>query len=144
MQNEPLRILLVEDDEIDVRHFRRSMRQEQVPCEITVAGNGLEALDHMRGTGGRERLDDPYIVVLDINMPRMNGHDLLTEVRKDPSLSRMVVFMMTTSQDANDIALAYNAHVAGYVVKGTTPGDGASIAGFLQTYWSSVMLPVAA
>lgn len=135
-----VRLLLVEDDAVDVEAIRRSFLRNRIANEIAVAGNGVEALQWLRGDEN-DPAARPLIILLDINMPKMNGLEFLREVRADPALRDLVVFVLTTSDDENDIFEAYNLHVAGYMLK-TDVGDGFSEAiRLIDHYWRVVELP---
>jgi CheY-like chemotaxis protein len=84
---------------------------------IVEAGDGIEALQHLRGEGGHSKLQPPFMVLLDLNMPRMGGIEFLEQVRGDPALESALIFVMTTSLAENDRAGAYAQHVAGYILK---------------------------
>lgn len=107
-------VLLVEDDEIDVMGIRRAFRSCGLDNRIVVAADGLEALAKIRDEKAVPR---PCFVVLDLNMPRMNGIEFLGRLRTDPELHNTVVFVMTTSQDEHDKSRAYGHNVAGYIIK---------------------------
>ena len=111
-------ILLVEDDDIDILNVQRVFKKMSYPNPLHVAHNGVEALDMLRGTNGVTRLSPtPQIILLDINMPLMNGLEFLKELRKDESLKSVSAFVLTTSSDHHDLVEAYNSQVSGYVVK---------------------------
>jgi CheY-like chemotaxis protein len=111
-------ILLVEDDDIDILNVQRVFKKMNYPNPLYIAHNGVEALDMLRGTNGAEKLTPtPQIILLDINMPMMNGLELLKELRKDDHLKSLSAFVLTTSSDPHDLVAAYNSQVAGYVVK---------------------------
>ncbi|MEZ5931553.1 MAG: response regulator [Alphaproteobacteria bacterium] len=110
-------LLLVEDNEMDVEIFRRAMRKTGLAHPITVAHDGLEALSILRGENGTQPLRRPSVVLLDLNMPRMNGHEFLETIRADPKLTDLVVFILTTSDAPRDKEQAYQRHVAGYMQK---------------------------
>ena len=106
-----LNILLVEDDEVDVMNVRRAFKKNHITNPLFVAGNGVEALEQLRsGKIPRER----RIVLLDLNMPQMNGIEFLRELRRDPELKLTPVVVLTTSNDERDEIEAYNLNVAGY------------------------------
>ncbi|MEM6572974.1 MAG: response regulator [Pseudomonadota bacterium] len=107
-------ILLVEDDDIDVRVIERSFRKCGIASPIVRAKDGLEALEILRG---RHSPEWPFIVLLDINMPRMNGLEFLGEIRRDASLAGITVFVLTTSEAERDKFAAYSQHIAGYLLK---------------------------
>jgi CheY-like chemotaxis protein len=132
-----INILLVEDDVIDVKNVERALRKNNVANPLFVAANGLEALDMLRkGTvPGPRRL-----VLLDLNMPKMNGIEFLQEVRKDPELSSLTVIVLTTSNDDRDKVAAYSLHVAGYLLKPVTFSSFVELMATLNKYWSLVEL----
>ncbi len=107
-------ILLVDDDEIDVMNVRRAFEKGKIQDPLFHAGDGIEALEMLRGGAiPRER----RLVLLDLNMPRMNGIEFLRELRADPELHRTAVVVLTTSRAERDRIDAYGFHVAGYLVK---------------------------
>lgn len=134
----PLNILLVEDDEVDVMNVRRAFRQFHIMNPLFVASDGVEALTMLRS--GRVPVDR-RLVLMDLNMPRMNGIELLRELRSDPSLSTTPVVVLTTSDDERDKIEAYNLHVAGYLVKPVTFTSFCDLMVTLNTYWMLVEMP---
>ncbi len=134
----PLNILLVEDDDVDVMNVRRAFRQFHIMNPLFVASDGVEALSMLRsGAVPSER----RLVLLDLNMPRMNGIELLRELRSDPSLHATPVVVLTTSDDERDRIEAYNLHVAGYLVKPVTFASFCELMVTLSKYWMLVELP---
>lgn len=116
-------ILLVEDDEIDVRSVKRALQAQKIANPVFQASDGVEALEMLRGEAGRAPLPRPYLILLDLKMPRMNGIQFLDEIRADPELRDSVVFVLTTSGDERDKVAAYEMNVAGYLLKQDI-GDG--------------------
>ena len=104
MQQHLLNILLVEDDEVDVMNVKRAFQKAHITNPLFVAGNGLEALEMLRGD---EMPKQRRLVLLDLNMPRMNGIEFLRELRKDPELSATAVVVLTTSNDERDRVEVY-------------------------------------
>lgn len=137
----PVHILMVEDDEVDLEAALRAFDQKKITNPLTVAGDGLEALDILRGQNGHERLPRPYIILLDLNMPRMNGIEFLKHLRNDPELKSSVVFVLTTSKNEEDIMAAYQLHVAGYFLKATLGQQVFELPQLMQNYWRIVELP---
>lgn len=133
-----LNILLVEDDEIDVMNVKRAFIRNHIMNPLYVAGNGEEALRMLRS--GEVPLDR-RIVLLDLNMPRMNGIEFLREVRADPTLNATSVVVLTTSNNERDKIEAYDLNVAGYLVKPVTFSDFAELMVTLNKYWSLVEMP---
>ena len=135
-----VRILLVEDDEIDAEAVIRGFRAAKIANDITVARDGVEALQMLRGVG-EEGLPRPNIVLLDLNMPRMNGIEFLEELRRDPEFTDTVVFVLTTSIAEEDRNRSYQEHVAGYMVKSDVGPSFKKAVGMLKRYWTTVVLP---
>ena len=133
-----LNILLVEDDEVDVMNVQRAFKKNNIANPLFVAGNGLEALEQLRG-GAIPR--DRRIILLDLNMPRMNGIEFLREMRRDPELNLTPVIVLTTSNDERDRIEAYNLNVAGYILKPVTFSNFCEVMAALNKYWALVELP---
>lgn len=133
-----LNIMLVEDDEVDVMNVRRAFEKNHILNPLHVASDGIHALEMLRGgTVPAER----RIVLLDLNMPRMNGIEFLRELRADPHLHATPVVVLTTSNDDRDRIEAYNLNVAGYLLKPVTFVDFVELMAALNKYWSLVELP---
>lgn len=133
--------LVVDDDEIDVELLQRAFRKLRIANPVACATDGLDALDVLRGTGGREKLPPPYIVLLDINMPRMNGLEFLDELRQDEALRRTIVFVLTTSDDEVDIFKSYEKNISGYIVKARAGKSFEEALSMLDHYWKVIELP---
>lgn len=142
MNNKLYNILLVDDDQVDVMNVQRAFKKNNIQNPLHVAGNGMEALDMLRGTEGREKIiPTPRLILLDINMPRMNGMEFLRELRKDPVLRSISVIIMTTSNDDKDKFEAYNLNVAGYIVKPVSFEKFVGAVSVLNTYWQLCEMP---
>ncbi|UOQ65283.1 response regulator [Hymenobacter volaticus] len=110
-------ILLVEDDQMDIMNVQRELRKNNIDLPLHIARNGREALNMLRGEGGQTKIELPRVVMLDINMPRMNGLELLEQLRSDPEFVGLNVFIMTTSDLDTDRLKAKNLAVSGYIIK---------------------------
>ena len=118
MSEQTITILHVEDDQVDKMVIERVIKRLNLTNNLLHASNGEEALDVLRGTNGKEKLEKlPQVILLDINMPKMNGLEFLKELRSDPSINFISVFVLTTSNDGYDRKEAYQHNVAGYFVK---------------------------
>lgn len=138
MSDRMLNILLVEDDEVDVMNVRRAFEKNNVSNPLYVAGNGIEALEMLRdGTVPSER----RLILLDLNMPRMNGIEFLQALRADPELASTPVVVLTTSNDDQDKIDAYNLNVAGYLLKPVTFSNFCERMATLDKYWTLVEMP---
>lgn len=138
MQTQQLNILLVEDDEVDVMTVQRAFRTNHITNPLFIAADGIEALEKLRGS---EMPKGRRLVLLDLNMPRMNGIEFLQELRKDPELASTPVVVLTTSNDDQDKVQAYNMNVAGYLLKPVTFQNFCDVMVALNKYWSLVELP---
>ena len=138
MNDRMLNILLVEDDEVDVMNIRRAFKKGNITNPLFVAGNGIEALEALRGD---EIPKSRRLVLLDLNMPRMNGIEFLRELRADPELSPTPVVVLTTSDAERDKVEVFNLHVAGYLLKPVTFGSFCETMASLNKYWALVEMP---
>lgn len=133
-----LKILLVEDDEVDVMNVKCAFDKARIQNPLHVAKDGVEALELLKDDGfSKERL----LLLLDINMPRMNGIELLREIRKNDKLHSLPVVVLTTSDDERDKFDAYDLNVAGYLLKPVTFPKFVEILDVLNRYWTLVEWP---
>ncbi len=117
MNPELVPILLVEDDPGDVLLIRESFADHKVANELTVVSDGVEALAFLRREGGHASAPRPGLVLLDLNLPRMNGIEVLAEIKSDPLLTTIPVVVLTTSDAEEDIARSYKLHANAYITK---------------------------
>lgn len=134
-----LNIILVEDDDGDAKAIRRALSKARIANPIHRVTDGVEGLAFLRGDTGTP--PPSYILLVDLNMPRMNGIEFTRALRQDKSLSKAIVFIMTTSKDERDKAAAYDQNVAGYILKSNVGEDFKSLIGTLDHYWHIVELP---
>ena len=113
-------ILLVEDDQMDVMNVQRELRKQNITVPLVHAKNGREALNLLRGENGETKIGRPSLVMLDLNMPRLNGLELLKILRNDPEFADLNVFIMTTSDLDVDRSGASDLGVSGYIIKPLT------------------------
>ncbi len=130
-------ILIVEDDEVDIMAIRRALKQTNATNSIYVAKDGIEALEKLRSG----EIPSPYIVLMDLNMPRMNGIDCMKEIRADKSLRQTVIFALSTSKDEKDKIKAYDCNVAGYIFKSDIGDEFVNAMQMLHHYLRVVELP---
>lgn len=138
MDERALNILLVDDDEVDVMTVKRAFVKANITNPIYVATNGADALDLLRaGKVPASR----RLILLDLNMPKMNGIEFLRELRKDPELAPTTVVVLTTSNEDRDRVEAYRLNVAGYLLKPVTFHSFADVMAALNKYWTLMELP---
>lgn len=124
-------LLLVEDDEVDVLSVTRALKELRAETQVAVVGNGEEALDYLRDPA-RQR---PFLILLDINLPRMNGPEFLAELRRDSSLAVVPVVVLTSSPDEADKERIYRLGVTGYFVKPSSSREFMQLFRTLAQYW---------
>ncbi len=134
-------LLIVDDDEVDVRAVQRGLQRMHVDNPVAVACDGQEALDMLRGTSGQPPAAGPVLILLDLNMPRMNGFEFLQAVRADDQLASSIIFVLTTSNNEEEKAAAYRYHVAGYILKRDAGPNFTALAEFLDRYLLTVQFP---
>jgi len=135
-----LAIILVEDDDGEAKAIRRGFASARIANPILRVRDGVEALTLLRGEA--ETPAPPrFLMLVDINLPRMSGHELVAKIREDPRLNRSVIFMLTTSHDQRDIDVAYQNHVAGYITKDRAGEQFLELTAMLQGYWYVVEIP---
>jgi len=115
-----LTILMIEDDRIDVMVVQRLMCRLSIDLPIVHVGNGEEALELLRTPLALPRLTPPYVIVLDINMPRMSGFEFLDEIAKDGTFTEVPIFILSTSTNVRDLRAARRHSIHGYFVKPIT------------------------
>jgi CheY-like chemotaxis protein len=136
-------LLHVEDDDLCLMGLSRAFKAAKIANPICFAHDGIDALNMLRGTNGHTRISRPFLILLDLSMPRMNGIEFLTELRKDEDLKKSVVFVMTTSDADEDKVNAYNLGVAGYILKTNPKNAFLEATSLLDTYWRVVEFPAA-
>lgn len=142
MGEKPLHILHIEDDNVDKMVVERVIKKLGIVSSLSHASNGEEGLEMLRGTGDKSKLDPfPQIILLDINMPRMNGLEFLKELRNDPALKYLCVYVMTTSNDEQDLTDAHNYNVAGYILKPVDITQFESTFRILSSFWQLCEFP---
>ncbi|WMS42784.1 response regulator [Acuticoccus sp. MNP-M23] len=136
-----LTVMLVDDDDGDAKAVTRAFRSARVSNPIVRARDGVEALEILNGTHPKTRIEPPFVLLVDINMPRMDGHEFVAALREHDDFRKHIVFMLTTSRDVDDINRAYENNVAGYIVKEDAGGDFLRLAHTLDEFWMLVQKP---
>lgn len=133
-----IKLFVIEDDEVDLMGIKRALRDLRITNEVVHARDGVEGLDILRGANGHDPLEGPFIILLDLNMPRMDGIEFLKEIRADETLKSAIVFVLTTSETDQDIIDAYSHNVAGYIVKSDAKEGFREAINLLDLYWTIV------
>lgn len=143
MEERIINILLVEDDEVDVMNVQRAFRKNKITNPLYIAENGLEALAMLRSQDGKNPIVPPFrrLILLDLNMPKMNGLEFLHQLRADAELKSTPVVVLTTSDEDRDRLEAYNLNVAGYLLKPVTFQNFDQIMITVTNYWALSEMP---
>jgi chemotaxis family two-component system response regulator Rcp1 len=115
--DQPLSVLLVEDDPGDVMIAREALAAGRLSTDLHVVTDGVEAMSYLRRGEGYGDADRPDLILLDLNLPRKSGHEVLAEVKQDPELRRIPVVVLTTSQAQDDVVKSYELHASVHVSK---------------------------
>ncbi|WDE03837.1 response regulator [Thalassomonas viridans] len=140
MTTSPLNILLVEDDDVAAEAVVRSFKKAGLQIPIVLAEDGDIALNILRGTHER-RIEKPLLVLLDLNMPHLNGFEFMEILRSDEALKDTVVFVLTTSSDDKDLTRAYSENIAGYMVKSAVGPMFSKLIALMESYSEAIKLP---
>jgi CheY-like chemotaxis protein len=138
-QSVPAEILLVEDNPGDVRLTQEAFRDAQIENTLHVARDGAEAMAFLERSVAQAAAPSPDIVLLDLNLPRKNGEEVLEEVREDPSLRRLPVIILTSSEAESDVVKSYELNANAYLTKPVDPGEFIDTVQSLQEFWLSIV-----
>ena len=137
-------ILLVEDNDSDIELAKRALRKEHITADIIVARDGQEALDYMFGTGefaGRDVSQMPDLVLLDLQLPLVNGIETLRRIRADKRTRRQIVVVLTSSLEKTDLLNCYDLGVNSYIRKPVDFAKFTETLKWLNQYWLSINEP---
>jgi len=141
MKNKKLHILLVEDNPNDVLIAERSLKKAQIKTEVSVARDGQEALDFLHQRGPFANAPRPDLIFLDLNLPKINGQEVLAEIKKNENLRRIPVIVLTVSRYEEDMVKAYNSGAAGYITKPLSSAEFLKVINTVLDYWRISELP---
>jgi chemotaxis family two-component system response regulator Rcp1 len=136
---DPIEILLVEDNPGDVRLTREALRDGKIYNNLYVARDGVEAMAFLRKTGQYAQAPRPDLILLDLNLPRKDGHEVLAEVKTDETLRRIPVVILTTSQAEEDIIKTYDLHVNCYITKPVDLDQFVKIVKSIEDFWLTIV-----
>lgn len=139
MNIEPIEILLVEDNPADVRLTREVLRESKIANTVHVVEDGVEAMAFLRREGGYAAAVRPDLILLDLNLPRKNGREVLAEIKADEGLKTIPVIVLTTSADEEDILRAYHAYANAYITKPLGLDQFAGIVRTIEDFWFSIV-----
>ena len=139
----PVEFLLVEDNPGDVRLTREALKDSKIRNNLNVLGNGISALNHLRREPPYENALRPDIILLDLNLPKMDGREVLSRIKADPALKRTPVVVITSSEAEQDILRTYDLHVNGYVTKPVDLDQFIKVVQSIESFWLTIVqLPI--
>jgi CheY-like chemotaxis protein len=138
-RSKPVEILLVEDNPGDVRLTMEALQEGKVYNQLHVASDGVEALAFMRREGRYAEAPRPDLILLDLNLPKKDGREVLEEIKNDPDLRRIPVVILTTSQAEQDILKSYNLHANCYITKPVDLEQFIMVVKTVDCFWLSVV-----
>ncbi len=130
-------ILLIEDDNVDVMTVERAFRDLKIANQLVSTSNGEQALEYLRTNGNKK----PCVILLDLNMPKMNGTEFLKIVKTDETLKKIPVVVLTTSSQQQDVVESFKLGAAGYMVKSVDYGKFVETIRTINLYWTLSELP---
>ncbi|MGO8805053.1 MAG: response regulator [Candidatus Bathyarchaeia archaeon] len=135
----PVDILLVEDNPGDVRLTKEALKDAKVLNEIFIARDGVEAMEFLHRKGQFSNVPQPDLILLDLNLPRKDGRQVLAEIKEDPILKHIPVVVLTTSKADEDIIKTYNLHANAYITKPVDLNRFAEIIHILNEFWFTIV-----
>ena len=135
----PIDILLVEDNPGDVVLTREALKEAKVRNNLFVAQDGVEAMEFLRGQGKHKDSPRPHLVLLDLNLPRKDGRQVLAEIKNDPELRRIPVVILTTSKSEEDILRSYDLHANCYVTKPVDLEQFIHVVRSIEDFWLTIV-----
>jgi two-component system, chemotaxis family, response regulator Rcp1 len=136
---QPIEILLVEDNPADVRLIREALTTSALWSKLSVVKDGLEALDFIRSAGQFARAIRPDLVLLDLNLPKKDGREVLAEVKQDPDLAPIPVVVLTSSSAEEDVLKAYSLHANCFITKPVDLGEFVNVVKSIEDFWLTVV-----
>ena len=135
----PIEILLVEDNPGDARLTREALKDGRVHHHLSVVADGVEAMAFLRAEGGHARAPRPDLILLDLNIPKMDGRQVLAEIKADPDLVRIPVVVLTTSKAEEDIARTYDLHANCYINKPVDLDQFMTVVKAIEDFWLTIV-----
>jgi len=130
-------VLMVEDDPDDVYLTREALRASRLRMDLQVVSDGVEAMQYLRA--GRDEHRRPNLVLLDLNLPRMDGREVLLEIKEDPALTHIPVVILTTSKAEEDVAASYRQHANCYISKPVDIEQFRAVVASIENFWFTVV-----
>ena len=139
MNGRPVEILLVEDNPGDVRLTQEALKEAKVHNNLSVVGDGVEAMAFLRHEGSHGSAPRPDIILLDLNLPKKDGRQVLAEIKSDPDLRRIPVVILTTSKAEEDVLKTYNLHANCYITKPVDFEQFIKVVQSIEGFWLTIV-----
>jgi chemotaxis family two-component system response regulator Rcp1 len=136
---DPIDILLVEDNPGDVRLTRELLQESKIRNRLTAVANGVEAMAYLRHEGAYRDVPHPDLILLDLNLPRKDGREVLAEAKADPALRRIPIVVLTSSEADDDVLRSYNLHANCYVAKPVGLEQFAVVVRGIEDFWLAIV-----
>jgi CheY-like chemotaxis protein len=139
MEIKPVEILLVEDSPADIRLTQEALKGSKIRNHLHIVTDGEEAMDFLQGRGSYAGMPRPDIILLDLNLPRKNGHEVLKEIKEDTELRRIPVVILTTSDDEHDVLKSYDLYANCYITKPLSLERFGNIVQHIEDFWLTIV-----
>ena len=139
VNGKPIDILLVEDSAGDVRLTQEALKDSKINNEVHTVLDGVEAMGFLRREGKYRYVPQPDLILLDLNLPRKDGREVLDEIKKDDGLKHIPVVILTTSRDERDILRAYNLHANAYICKPVDLDQFLGVVKTIEDFWLTIV-----
>jgi chemotaxis family two-component system response regulator Rcp1 len=136
---EPVDVLLIEDNPGDVRLTKEALKDAKLKIHMHVVGDGMEAMAFLRKQGKYAASPRPDLVLLDLNLPKKDGRQVLAEIKEDPDLKRIPVVIITTSKAEEDVLKSYNLHANCYVTKPLDLDQFITVVQSIEQFWLTIV-----
>jgi chemotaxis family two-component system response regulator Rcp1 len=136
----PIELLLVEDNPGDVRLTQEALREGKVRNHLNVVADGVEALAFLRREGQYANAPQPDLILLDLNLPKKSGREVLAEIKEDPALKRIPVVILTVSKAEEDVLKSYNLHANCYITKPVDLDQFLEVVKSIEDFWLTVVV----
>jgi two-component system, chemotaxis family, response regulator Rcp1 len=136
--NREIDILLVEDNPADIRLTQEAFKETRLRCKLHIARDGAEALEFLRQNGRFAAAPRPDMILLDLNLPKKDGREVLAEVKNEPQLKRIPIVVLTTSNDEHDIRHTYDNHANCFITKPAGLDDFVEVVKKVEEFWLQI------
>ena len=132
-------IFLVEDNKADIRLIEEALKHSAVSFQVVTVRNGIDAMAYLRQEGDYQDVPRPDLILLDLNLPKKDGREVLAEIKADPNLKRIPVVVLTTSKNEEDISYSYDLHVNCYITKSRNLSELFKIVKGIEQFWLEIV-----